>query len=108
MYGGNLKTPVLRLEIDCFLQEAPNSYFSLLYFNSSVEARNLADRYRSQWPGDETHPVRVTGDMEQYLTSKAKDVGLGDFNRKDLIAATFKKKNDKGNLVLIFLEYSLM
>ena len=34
--------------------------------------------------------------MTHYLMNKAKDVGLGDFNRKDLIAATFTKNNGKG------------
>lgn len=34
--------------------------------------------------------------MEHYLTTKAKDMGLGDFNKKDLIAATFVKEDDKG------------
>ena len=43
--------------------------------------------------------MHVSGDMEHYLMSKALDMGLGDFNRKDLIAATFKKHNDKGNRV---------
>lgn len=63
---------------------------------SFSEARQLANRYRTQWPGDETHPVHVTGDMACYLTSKAKDVGLGDFNRKNLIATTFAEENDGG------------
>ena len=43
--------------------------------------------------------MHVTGDMGHYLTSTALDMGLGDFNRKDLIAATFMKHNDKGNRV---------
>ena len=34
--------------------------------------------------------------MEHYLMSKALDMGLGDFNRKDLIAATFMNHIDKG------------
>jgi len=65
-------------------------------FHSSSEARRLADSYRTQWPGDKTHPVHVTDDMGHYLMSKSKDVGLGNFNREDLIAATFAKKNNKG------------
>ena len=40
--------------------------------------------------------------MEHYLTSQAKDEGVVDFNRKELIAATFAKKNDTGYLVLFF------
>lgn len=66
-------------------------------FNSFIDARYLAKNYTTQWSDDKTHPVHVTGDMEHYLTNKALDMGLGDFNRKDLIAATFMKHNDKGN-----------
>ena len=80
-----------------FVQDAINLR-CFHYFISSYEARYLAHNYSTQWPGDETHPVHVTGDMTRYLTTKAKDVGLGDFNRKDLIAATFTKKSDKGYL----------
>ncbi|KAJ7372705.1 ATP-binding cassette sub- A member 3 [Desmophyllum pertusum] len=43
----------------------------------------LAELYKTQWPGDKTHPVHVTNDdMELYLTSTGQDMGLGDFNRK--------------------------
>lgn len=66
------------------------------YFYSSKQAITLAEKYRAQWPGKETHPVNVSGNMEHYLTTKAKDMGLGDFNKKDLIAATFVKEDDKG------------
>jgi len=86
-----------------------NNYF-FYYFYSSTEARFIANRYTTQWPDVKTQPVHVTGDMEHYLTSTAKDVGLGDFNKKDLIAATFAKKNDKGDLVSLFscLRFSLI
>ena len=73
------------------------------YFISSDEARYLAHNYSTQWLGDETHPVHVTGNMTRFLTTKAKDVGLGDFNRKDLIAATFTKKSDKGYFIYLFI-----
>ena len=41
--------------------------------------------------------------MTRNLTTTAKDVGLGDFNKKDLIAATFTKKSDKGYFVYLFI-----
>ena len=66
------------------------------FFNSFSDARYLANNYTTQWSDDKTLPVRVRGDMEHYLTSKALDLGLGDFNKKDLIAATFMKHIDKG------------
>ncbi|XP_068671756.1 phospholipid-transporting ATPase ABCA3-like [Montipora foliosa] len=69
---------------------------------NSSEARHFAEKYRSQWQHGKTRPVHVTGDMMHYLTSKAKDMGLGDFNKKDLIAATFAKKNDKVNVTAWF------
>jgi len=85
-------------------------FYFCYYFYSSTEARVIANRYTTQWPDDKTQPVHVTGDMEHYLTSTAKDVGLGDFNKKDLIAATFAKENDKGDLVSLFcsLRFSLI
>jgi len=69
----------------------------LSFFHSFSDVRYLANNYTTQWSDDKTHPLHVPGDMEHYLTSKALDMGLGDFNRKDLIAATFMKRNDKGN-----------
>ena len=57
---------------------------------------SFAENYCSQWQNSKTKPVNVSGNMAHYLMNKAKDVGLGDFSRKDLIAATFTKKNGKG------------
>lgn len=34
--------------------------------------------------------------MMYYLIRKVKDMGFGDFNKKDLIVVIFVKKNDKG------------
>lgn len=81
---------------------------------SSSEAKFVADNFRTQWPGGDTRPVHVTGDMEKYLTTEATKDGLGGFNKQDLIAATFAKKNEKGmifflgviQLEFIFLESS--
>lgn len=74
-------------------------------FNSFSDTLGLAELYKTQWPGDKTHPVHVTNDdMERYLTSTGQDMGLGDFNRKDLIAATFMKQNDKGYLAGVIFE----
>ena len=75
---------------------------SLIFpFLSSRQAERMAEFYTSQWTGSDTEPVRVSGkDMEHYLTSEAKERGLGDFNRNELIAATFQQKGDnKGELV---------
>ena len=54
------------------------------------------NNYTTQWSDGKTCPVHVTGDMDHYLMSQALHMGLGDFNRKNLIAATFVKHNDKG------------
>ena len=75
---------------------SPLNLCYLSFFNSFSDARYLANNYTTQWSDDKTLPVRVRGDMEHYLTSKALDLGLGDFNKKDLIAATFMKHIDKG------------
>ena len=72
-------------------------FFYLSLFNSFSDARDLANNYTTQWSDDKTHPVHVTGDMVHYLMSQALDMGLGDFNRKNLIAATFMKEKEKGN-----------
>ena len=70
----------------------------MCFFNSFSDTRYLANNYTTQWSDDKTRPVHVTGDMDHYLMSQALHVGLGDFNRKDLIAATFMKDGGKGNL----------
>ena len=38
--------------------------------------------------------------MGQYLLEKPSEIGVGPFNKRDLIAATFQKQNDKGNFFL--------
>ena len=68
----------------------------MCFFNGFSEAHYLANNYTTQWSDDKTRPVHVTGDMDHYLMSQALHMGLGDFNRKNLIAATFTKHNDKG------------
>ena len=65
-------------------------------FINFSETASFAKKYRTQWQNSKTKPVNVSGNMTHYLINKAKDVGLGDFNRKDLIAATFTKNNGKG------------
>ena len=65
-------------------------------FNSFSDASFLVNNYTTQWSDGKTCPVHVTGDMDHYLMSQALHMGLGDFNRKNLIAATFVKHNDKG------------
>ena len=62
----------------------------------------MAKSYTTQWSGSKTHPVQVTGDMGHYLMTEAKEIGLGAFNRKDLIAATFKKQKDKGYFAVFY------
>ena len=78
------------------------SYHSCFLFSkySSSETKSLAENFRTQWPGGDTKPVHVTGDMEKYLTTEATKEGLGGFNKHDLIAATFVKKNRKGRIFL--------
>lgn len=62
---------------------------------------SLADKYRTQWSDEsKTHPVKVEVDMGQYLLEKPSEIGVGPFNKRDLIAATFQKQNDKGNFFL--------
>ena len=76
------------------------SYHSCFLFSkySSSETKSLAENFRTQWPVGDTKPVHVTGDMEKYLTTEATKEGLGGFNKHDLIAATFVKKNRKGRI----------
>lgn len=69
---------------------------SKFIFITFSETGRFAEKYWTQWQNSETKPVNVSGNMTHYLMNKAKDVGLGDFNRKDLIAATFTKNNGKG------------
>ncbi|PFX17779.1 ATP-binding cassette sub-family A member 3 [Stylophora pistillata] len=64
---------------------------------------NLADNYTTQWPGgSKTKPVNVKVDMGQYLLDEPKKIGVGPFNKRDLIAATFKKQEDKVNVTAWF------
>ena len=65
-------------------------------FNSLSDASFLANNYTTQWSDDKTCPVHVTENMDHYLMSQALHIGLGDFNRKNLIAATFTKHNGTG------------
>ena len=76
------------------------SYHSCFLFSkySSSGAKSLAENFRTQWPGGDTKPVHVTGDMEKYLTTEATKDGLGGFNKHDLIAATFAKENGTGRI----------
>lgn len=76
------------------------SYHSCFLFSkhSSSETKLLAENFRTQWADGDTKPVHVTSDMEKYLTTEATKEGLGGFNKHDLIAATFVKKNKKGRI----------
>ena len=65
-------------------------------FNSLSDASFLVNNYTTQWSDDKTCPVHVTENMDHYLMSQAVHIGLGDFNRKNLIAATFTKHNGTG------------
>ena len=106
MRGIAVKKYAISLNLQYLIVSSRSNQFNLLfphYFISSDEARYLAHNYSTQWLGDETNPVHVAGDMTRYLTTKAKDVGLGDFNRKDLIAATFTKKSGKGYFIYLFI-----
>ena len=61
---------------------------------------SLADKYKTQWSDEsKTHPVKVEVKMGQYLLEKPSEIGVGPFNKRDLIAATFQKQNDKGNFL---------
>lgn len=71
-------------------------------WSAESETGRFAEKYWTQWQNSETKPVNVSGNMTHYLMNKAKDVGLGDFNRKDLIAATFAKNNGKVNVTAWF------
>ena len=85
------------------------SYHSCFLFSkcSSSETKLLAENFRTQWPGGDTKPVHVTGDMEKYLTTEAtKDHGLRGFNKHDLIAATFAKENGTGRIFSWELSHS--
>ena len=89
------------------LQTFLGNWFNLLdlflyLFRTSSEAVHFAKSYTSQWSGSKTHPVQVSGDMGHYLMTEAKEIGLGAFNRKDLIAATFKKQKDKGYFAVFY------
>ena len=96
----NVFQQLIKLNLSCHsLQGSGFKTSFFIIFNSTNETRHLAERYRTQWSDGETHPVKVTGDMGQYLMTKAKEDGLGDFNKKDLIAATFAKKKDQGDFV---------
>ena len=62
---------------------------------------SLADKYRTQWSDEsKTHPVKVEVDMGRYLLEKLSEIGVGPFNKRDLIAATFQKQNDTGYFFL--------
>lgn len=62
---------------------------------------SLADKYKTQWSDEsKTHPVKVEVNMGKYLLEKPSEIGVGPFNKRDLIAATFQEQNDKGNFFL--------
>lgn len=64
---------------------------------------SLADKYKTQWSDEsKTHPVKVEVKMGQYLLEKPSEIGVGPFNKRDLIAATFQKQNDKVNVTAWF------
>lgn len=89
-------SPPLALSTHNFL----NNYVPYYCVNSTC---NLADNYTTQWPGgSKTKPVNVKVDMGQYLLDEPKKIGVGPFNKRDLIAATFKKQEDKVNVTAWF------